>query len=320
MSRPCLPWTQRCATLALGVFLLAAAPAQAQDGTPLFFLTLPPDAAGVARGDARVADADGPLALAYNPAGLVGAGRAATLGHTRWADGATTYTGGGTIPVGRGTAALYVATASLGLQDDGGLGTDEPGEGGDGFQYLNLTAAYAHPISFGEDFALHLGGAAKVLGERVSAEYSRGLALDVGAQFAWRGDALSVGIAVQNVGQMSSVLGIEATPLPRTLRAGIAIRPLTIQDEDGEPFISATLSVDASRITPQDQNRLHLGLEVELFGFAALRTGLLRGEDLREFSLGAGLREGGVTLDYAVTPLPEGRGPAHFLTLGYRWL
>jgi hypothetical protein len=300
--------------------LLLAAPAQAQntnliDGSPLFYLTLPPDAAGVARGDARTADASGPLALAYNPAGLAGSGRAIALGHTRWISGATITSGGGTMPLGGGTAALYVSTSVTLGEPNTPFGAGST----DGFPYLNLTAAYARPLTLGEQVSLSVGGAAKVLGERVVGEYARGYALDAGVQVAWGGEALRAGVAVQHIGQMGEVLSVSATPLPRTVRAGLSATPLRLVDEDGEPFIRATLSADASRITSLEENRLHLGLEIGLFEFAALRAGWMEGEQLRAWSFGGGLREGGLSLDYALAPLRDGFAPAHFITVGYAW-
>lgn len=258
------------------------------------FLQLPAGARGAALAEAGVAlpDAD---ALSANPAALHSASRTLGLSHSEWVQGIRhEYL---SLLWGQGQRVLGLAfqlSHTGQLEHRTGPSAESLGEFGVYEGALNL--AYARSWSP----RLRLGLNLKLLRQSVYTATATGAALDLGALFQLR-PALRLGAALRQLGRMDKLDQV-ATPLPRTLAAGLAYTGLPRLLLSGE-------------VRRADQHTtLHLGAEWEAASQLALRGGY-QSADGRGLALGLGLRRESWALDYAFVPLSADLGNAHRLSL-----
>lgn len=301
--------------LALVLALMAISrPAAAQE-TGLAFLRIGSNAAASAMGDGGVAYTRDAFATYWNPAGLAaGASNSASLSHVIWLGDVRTYALASRFQVGqRGGVGVFInATSSGDLEAREGPTTDP-----DGFfdaQFVSIGAAYGR--RFGP---LRIGASAKYLSERLYVNDATGYAFDVGAQLGLLQEGLILGGALQNLGEMNE-LAAAATPLPRLLRAGVAVRPFRILAElDGTEVLNLLVNTEVSHIFPEDRTQLHVGGSARVLDIIWLRAGLITDDAVRQFTFGAGLDYSSLLFDYAFLPFESGFGSGHVLTLGYHW-
>jgi hypothetical protein len=309
-----LPAPRLKTALLLGVLLLTFAPARAQSGG-LSFLRIGIDAAGGALGDAHAALSRDLYATYWNPAGLAAATEnQAGVVHHLWVGDVRTYAAAGRFGVGtRGGFGLLVRATGAGDME----ARERPGEP-DGFfdaQFLSLGAAYGHTLGAG----LRVGAGAKFLSERIYFERATGFAFDAGVQGEYFRQGLQVGATVQNIGTMSD-LGGEPTPLPTLARVGVALHPFRILADDGAPLFEAMVTAEASHVFTGSETRYHFGVGTAAMDLITLRAGLITGDQLRRFTVGAGVHQGPFRLDYAFVPFRGDFGdPGHLLSLVYGW-
>ena len=276
--------------LLLGLCLVQ--PVWARSG--MDFLQLPSGARGAALAEAGVALPDED-ALSANPAALQSASRTLSLSHSEWMQDIrheylSLFWGHGPRVLGLAFQLSHTGQ----LEHRTGPSAEPLGEFGVYEGALNLAWAGSW------NQRLRLGLNLKLLRQSVYTATATGAALDLGALFQLRPD-LRLGAALRQLGRMDKLDQV-ATPLPRTLAAGLAYT--------GLPHL--LLSGEVRRA---DQNTtLHLGAEWEVASQLALRGGY-QSADGRGLALGLGLRRETWTLDYAFVPLAADLGTAHRLSL-----
>lgn len=276
--------------LLLGLCL--APPLWARPG--LLYLQLPAGARGAALAEAGVALPD-VEALAANPAALRSRGHTLGLSHGEWVQGArheylTLLCGGGRQVLG---LAFQLSHAG-GLEHRTGPSAEPLGEFGVYEGVLNLGYARA----WGE--WLQVGLNLRLLRQSVYTAAATGAALDLGLLYSL-GPDLRLGAALRQLGRMAE-LKEEATPLPRTLAAGLSYTGLP------RLLCSGELRRADEGIT------VHLGAEWQAASALALRWGYQTAEG-RGPSLGLGLVRDIWGLDYAFVPFSADLGSAHRLSL-----
>ena len=293
------------ALLALGF----AGPARAQSG--LAFLEIGPDAAGLALGDAGAAVEAGPFSTERNPAGLAeGSGTAFALSHHVWFGDVRTYAAAARFNAGtRAGIGLFVrATGAGDLEARQG-----PGEPDGLFDVQFLTAGVAYGRSFGP---VRVGGAVKLLSERIYAVSATGYAADLGIQ-SEPIPGLRLAAAYQHAGSMEK-LDQRPTRLPRTLRAGMAVFPFRVLAMiDGTVLAEAFLTAEVSRNVVDEVTEWHFGASAHLLDTVRARLGYITGIPLRGMSFGAGVTVDRFQVDYALLPFTD-TSPGHIFTMGYR--
>ncbi len=275
--------------LLLGLCL--ASPLWARSG--LTYLQLPAGARAAALAEAGVALPDA-AALSANPAALQSAGRTVGLSHSEWVqdihhDYLTMLWGGGQRVLG---LSLQLSHAGQ-LEHRTGPSAEPLGEFGVYEGALNL--AYARSWSP----QLRLGLNLKLLRQSVYTATATGAALDLGLLYQLRPD-LRLGAAARQLGRMNE-LEEEATPLPRTLAAGLVYTGL------------ARLLFSGELRHADEGATLHLGAEWQAASQLALRGGYQSAEG-RGLGLGLGLKREAWALDYAFVPLSADLGNTHRLS------
>ena len=285
----------------------------------LAFLRFGSDAAAVAMGDGGVATSDDAFSVYWNPAGLATAAtNSAALSHVIWFGNVRTYALGSRFRAGqKGGVGVFVNAASVG---DIAV-RERPGDPSGFFdaQFTSIGVAYGRQVG-----PLRVGAGVKYLSERIFVEEATGYAFDVGAQLALADDAVLIGGAWQNLGRMDE-LDEDATPLPRMVRGGLAVRPFRILTAFDEADVFHLLAnVEVSHIPPMELTQLHLGLAAQVLDIIRVRGGYIgtlsdTDGDVRRFTFGAGLVYEALLFDYAFLPFQDGFGSGHVLTVSYRW-
>lgn len=302
-ARP--PRPARLAPFVLAAVAVCAPAAAAQDpgATAAAVLRVAPAPRALALGGAYAPLAD-PLSVFYNPARLSSADAAAAFAYR-------------TLPVeaGVGTAALATrfGPGSLGFgaqflnYGEVDVFEPDPSTGGEiglptgervGGGELALSLGYAVHMPGG----LQLGAAAKLLRLHLAEASATGTAFDFGMGLDLLKGRLALGTAVQNVG--SDLGPARASPLPRQVRAGAALRL------DAPAGLKAALAAEAVR--RGDEIAPAIGLEIGAAGpgGASLvgRIGYDRSNGVEDrgagrwpahLVAGAGLNLDGLRLDYA---------------------
>lgn len=306
----------------LAAFVLAAAAvfaprAAAQDpgATAAAVLRVAPAPRALALGGAYAPLADA-LSVFYNPARLSSADPAAAFAYRTLPVEAGVGTAALATRIGPGTLGFGAQFLNYGEVDvvepdpstggEIGIPTGERVGGGE----LAFTAAYGVRVAG----RVEVGAAAKLLRLQLAEASSVGTAFDLGAGMeVWDG-RLALGTALQNVG---ADLGPgRASPLPRMLRAGAALRleaPLGLRT-----VIVAEALRQGGAISPLG------GIEVGAVGpGASALVGRIGydgsvGDDARDpIVAGAGLVLDGLTLDYAYRALGP-LGAAHIFGVTLR--
>ncbi|MEM1269339.1 MAG: PorV/PorQ family protein [Bacteroidota bacterium] len=307
----------------LRLFLLFALtlPVLAQQ-TGLPFLEIGTSAAEMATGSAGVADISGAHASYWNPAGLAAGSNDASLTYDSWIGGVELVTVAARFGIGSGGLGLSVTSSSAGgIEARNAAG---PPSGEFDATYLSVSAAYALQVG-----PVRAGASVKYLSEQLFLESATGVGFDAGFQADVLNDRLLVGASVQHLGEMEE-LGLEASALPTTIRAGVTLRPFDIITEDDfveygesepkqEAVLRTTVRFDVSHQTEAERTRLHAGLEGELFDMIALRAGYITNHDTRSATFGLGFAIDAFGFDFAYLPFDAGFSSAQVLTLRYGW-
>lgn len=303
----------------LVAFLLASfflgGSAVAQNNTGLAFLRIGTSASALSTGSGQVAISADAFSTYWNPAGL---GRLATssaaLTHHVWVEDTRIYTLAAAFKTAERTG-FGIAVTGVGSGDIPAY--TGPGESAGFFdaQFASAGAGVGH--AFGP---VSVGVVAKFLSERIFDVSANGYAVDFGVQVHTPNDRIRVGFAAQNFGHMSE-LNVQASELPRTLRAGVGVYPFRILTrEDREEFVNTVLIADVSHRLSDDETAIHLGLGVQVLETIMIRGGWQSNNDLWNFSLGAGVVFDAIQFDYAYLPFQSGFGRSgHVLSLLYLW-
>lgn len=298
------------------VCVLFAAPIASAQTTGLSFLKIGPSAAGLAMGDALTAHAHGAFAIYYNPAGLARpSSNVVAASHTSWVGTTRTYNAAAQFAAGDYSAWGAAVTAVSSGDIEARRGPSVEPDGLISAQFVNISVGYGR--QFGP---VRVGGAVKYLSERIAAASASGYAFDLGIQVPLLDDHLQLGAAVQHIGRMEK-LDTQATPLPLTIRGGVAVYPFeVITQEDGEPLLTTVVTAELVHRPADNQTQFQTGLAAQIFEMLVVRAGYLSGDLLRSFSFGGGLTIESLRFDYAYLPFESGFGAAgHVITLAYLW-
>ncbi len=307
------------------LLVLIALPLQAFNklgSTAAVFLKINPDARAMGMAGAYVAVAEGPQALFWNPAGLVGLrGWQTTGAYVHWLGDVSI----GAIAVSR---ALDEATgiafggrylSSVPLER---TTPEEPEGTGETFRYWGTTwnAAVARQLTD----RVRIGIAAKVVQEGISRTSATTWALDFGSLYRTEWHHLTLGIALSHFGGRMTLSGQDlwfyydpnpgradnpeeeaslrprSWALPTTYRVAVAL----------EPWDGWLVALQGTH-TSEAVQTLEAGTEYR-WGLLALRAGLAQTPGGLRWTAGFGLRQARVLLDYAVESVPA-LGLAHRL-------
>jgi hypothetical protein len=265
--------------LALVVAWTGAAWGQGTSGSQ--FLGIGIGARAVGMGGASVALGDEGTALAWNPAGLLGArSQRVTFTHLSWLSDASYQFASFVAPIGENAALGVDLEHGAVSWDNMGAGSFEAGDFMGGFGYgRRLTPS------------LGVGAGLKYLSSKLGEDSAASYALDAGA-ICTLSDAASLGVAVRNVGP-GLAFRTDEDPLPLTLTVGGAYRWRTF-----------TLAVDVEKQNDLETST-RFGVEYAPMSHLALRGGYVAGQDsaLGDFSGGLGLSwNDRWSLDYAYRP------------------
>lgn len=303
----------------LFLWIVLVLPAQAQETrvtTGLSYLRIGTNASASAMGDAQVASSRDAFSTYWNPAGLAAATtNSVAASHRIWILDTRMYDLAARFQAGeKGGIGLFVTAADNGDFEEREQPTAEP-EGFFGAQFLSVGASYGR--SFGP---VRAGVSAKFLSERIFESSSNGYAFDAGVQAGLLGEKIRLGAAVQNIGKMSE-LANEATPLPRTVRGGLSLSPLSIlAEEDASSVLDLSVAAEVSHLLEEERTQLHLGVSAEVVEMVRVRAGYITNDSLRDLTFGGGLHVSTFVFDYAFLPFEDGfGGPGHVLTLLYNW-
>lgn len=281
----------------------------------LAFLQLGVDAAAAAMGDAHVAMSDGAFATFWNPAGLArGEENEIAVSHHIWVGDVRTYAASGRFRAGErtgfGLSVTATSSGDLELRERPG-----PSDGVFDVQYLGVGVSAGRRIG-----PVRVGVTGRYVSEEIFTERASGYGVDLGLQVDLARDAVRIGGAVHNIGEMGT-LNTVATELPTLARIGVAVQPFRILAvEDDFTLLNATLVAEVSHLFPDERSRVHLGLSVDGLDVLSFRAGIISNDALRNGTLGLGLRYESFVFDYALVLFDDGfGGPGHILTLSYGW-
>lgn len=285
---------------------------QAQTQSGAAFLRFGPDATSAALGGAVVSVADGASAMYWNPAGLARPiGQEALVAQQNWTGGTVTYSGAARFNAGSkaGLGALVTATTSGEMDYREGPG-DPLGVFSAQFGSIN--------VGYGRAFSKHLrfGAAAKLVNERLDSYSSRGVAADAGLQGEWKDGQVRFGLAARHFGAMNNSDSV----LPRTVQGGITVFPFQILSAgDQQILLTTRVSVEATRLVPDEETQISVGVASKIFDMVTVRGGYLSNDAIRKWSFGAGMQVASLTLDVAYLPFSAGYNDGYLLTLRYWW-
>jgi len=281
---------------------LAAVSVYAQlgpSGPAATFLTIVPDARTAALGGTGVALDSLDANTYYNPANITsGSPMAATWTHVKWFgdDVSIDHAGVAYRPNGRLGFAANVQYFQISF-----VSTDERG------LVIGTTQWYDVAPSISASYrlvpAISAGLTAKAIYSRIAWSGGRVLdaltfACDAGVQYRPL-DALTLGLAVANLGPNMSYDTTEGGFLPRIARLGFAVRPPTPSP------ISATLTGEVSRnLYPAGSNpdpwHLGGGIELGVTRLAFIRLGYRYDHSLKGLTWGVGIEQQGIRIDVGV--------------------
>ena len=164
-----------------------------------------------------------------------------------------------------------------------------------------LNVACSHRLGPG----LRAGVNLKLVRQSIYTETATGAAVDFGLLYRAR-DHVQLALALRNLGRMNE-LDQTATPLPRSLRLGLAYAGAG----------ALLLSAEAQRAAGSPTT-WHLGGQYRLGRLLVARGGYQTAAELGP-SLGLGVRARAWNLDYAFVPFGSGLGEAHRLSVEFHW-
>jgi hypothetical protein len=295
----------------IALVLLFSLPAGAQPGTSgLSFLKIGLTGREISMGDAGAASASLASAAYYNPAGLLGREGLSEIlfTHRAWIEGTAFEHLAASISLGASDA-LGISVTSIAVPDvELRL---RPGEPDGTFTARNFAGTVSIAHGFSDD--LSAGLSAKILYEKILVDDATGLGMDLGVRYATGIDHLTLGVALANIGSMSS-LRSEASPLPLLLRAGGSLDvDLAGGDLDG------TVVADVVKVFKESDPLLNLGGELFWDGLVGVRGGYQFGSAGRGLTAGLGISYGSLRFDYAFSRLAAGLGDGHSFTLLLRY-
>jgi hypothetical protein len=252
--------------------------------------------------------ADGPAAVAGNPAGVQSAwneqpSAKILFTHQEWIQDTRTEYLGFSAPIGENHSfALSVLTTTV--SDIDIRLVPGPSQGTFTARDLAIGGTIAGRVSE----SVRAGITGRFLYQKILINEATGFSVDAGARVDLPVQGLEAAASIMNIGQMS-VLDNERTSLPALFRAGVAYTT---------PVGSLTLSgrVDGMRNIPEKAWNVGAGAEAMFQNLVALRLGNEFGSDGRGFTAGLGISFGRFALDYGFAALRNDLGSTHTVSVG----
>ena len=295
------------------VFTTTAYSKNDESGTSsLIFLKFGSDAKAIAMGEAFTAQWQKSGSAFWNPAAISGVtGAQVNLTHTQWFQDVTAEHFSAFAKTGENALGLNLSLGKVpGIEKRGEIPTTEP---------LDLIDAHDVVLSFSYARSIKskysLGLSVKWLYEKIDIFSANGFGFDFGgiiSPFAGSGNSaienLRFGAAILDLGSKIKFKE-DKYPLPTQYKAGAGY---SIEKKEWQS--NFTLNVDV--VKPRDDDtKMHLGTEYELYQVLSLRLGYQFGYNDKNISFGMGIRYKKYAIDYAFVPYKSDLGDVHCITL-----
>ena len=299
--------SRRIIALAILMIICAAATgARAGDpGTSGFlFLRLGNGARASGMGEAFTAVADDATGIYWNPAGLAAIdGTELNLSHSEWL-------------IDIRFEQISVANEMLG----GAVGLSFTGLFyGDLDRYGNYPSLvpdgtfspydFAFSAGYGTDILpnLAVGGAAKLIYEKIDFESATSWAVDLGVSHKSMIEGLTLAASILNLGPQATFVEEKFYP-PLQLRAGAAYRY-------DAPWVHGNIITATDVVFPNDGDaKLHVGAEYNYERYVSVRAGYKSNYYVQGLTFGIGVNYKNLRFDYAFLPIEFELGDSHRLS------
>ncbi|OGD75477.1 MAG: hypothetical protein A2Y64_03925 [Candidatus Coatesbacteria bacterium RBG_13_66_14] len=277
------------------ILVLGLAAASVAGNAGATFLLLPQDLRAVGMGGTGAGEAGSLGGLFYNPASLGFRSEAVmNAAFTSWIAETSLGYLAGCLPLGKaGVVSLGATYMRVGDFERRTGDTDEPVGT---FDAMGLAAEAGYGIELFDGFSA--GMTAGVVHQRLDTYSATGASFDLGVQYRFPFDWLTVGLAGRNLGTPLTFIS-EETPLPSNVVGGVNLCFL-----GGD--LGFNLDAEYHLDDAADNLYAHAGGEYVLFDTAALRVGYTygygsQGGNITGLSAGIGLQVVGITFDFAYT-------------------
>jgi hypothetical protein len=278
----------------------------------LIFLKFGSDAKAIGMGEAYTAQWQKSGSAFWNPAAISGvSGAQVNLTHTQRFQDVTAEHFSAFAKKGDNAWGLNLSLGKVpGIEKRDEIPTTEP---------LDLIDAHDVVMSFSYARVVKakysLGLSAKWLYEKIDISSASGFGFDVGgicSPFVGSGNPmtenLKFGVAILDLGSKIKFKE-DKYPLPTQYKAGVSY---LLEKKEWQSDI--TLNIDV--VKPRDDDtKLHLGTEYELYQILSLRLGYQFGYSEKNISFGMGVRYKKYAIDYAFVPYKSDLGDVHCITL-----
>lgn len=295
------------------VFINTAHSINDKSGTSaLIFLKLGSDAKAIGMGEAFTSQWQKSGSAFWNPAAISGiTGTLVNLTHTQWFQDVTADYFSAFRKSGENAWGLSLSLGKVpGIEKRDEIPTTEP---------LDLIDAHDVVLSFSYARSIKskysLGLSAKWIYEKIDVYSASGFGFDLGgicSPFAGSGNPLvenlRFGAAIMDLGSKIKFKE-ERFPLPTQYKAGVGY---SLEKKEWQS--NFTLNMDL--IKPRDDDtKLHLGTEYELYQILSLRMGYQFGYNDKSISFGMGIKYKKYAIDYAFVPYKSDLGDVHCISL-----
>jgi hypothetical protein len=295
------------------VFINMAYSMNDQSGTSsLIFLKFGSDAKAIAMGEAYTSQWQKSSSAFWNPAAISGiAGTSVNLTHTQWFQDVTADHFSVFAKMGDNAWGLSLSLGKVpGIEKRGEIPTTEPLAQIDAHDVV-LSFSYAR--SFKSKYSLGLSG--KWLYEKIDISSANGFGFDMGciiSPFAGSGNPITenlrFGAAILDLGSKIKFQE-DKYPLPTQYKAGVGY---LLEKKEWQSNFTVNMDVVKPR---DDDTKLHLGTEYELYQILNLRVGYQFGYNDKNISFGMGIKYKKYAIDYAFVPYKSDLGDVHCITL-----
>ncbi|HEX7401867.1 MAG TPA: PorV/PorQ family protein [candidate division Zixibacteria bacterium] len=278
----------------------------------LIFLKFGSDAKAVSMGEAFTAQWQKSGSAFWNPAAISGiAGTSVNLTHTQWFQDVTADHFSAFAKTGDNAWGLSLSLGKVpGIEKRDEIPTTEPLAQIDAHDVV-LSFSYARSIKS----KYSLGLSAKWIYEKIDVYSASGFGFDMGciiSPFAGSGNPttenLRFGAAILDLGSKIKFKE-DKFPLPTQYKAGVGY---SLEKKEWQ----SNLTVNVDVVKPRDDDaKLHLGTEYELYQILNLRLGYQFGYSEKNISFGMGIKYKKYAIDYAFVPYKSDLGDVHCITL-----
>lgn len=272
------------------------------------WLEIGPGGRAAALAEAVTASVDGATATYWNPAAMDATrNRVEIMQNSWWVEGGSSQYVSGTFPSGKmvfGASAMHVGFSDLQLRDRpsaSAIGT---------FDARNYSLGLSASGPIGKGF--RVGASLHYLNETIYVDQASGWSGDIGVlRRGLLGGSLDLGAALRHLGRIEA-LRTTAYDLPTTFAVGGLYRLPDLG------IAKPAVMVDVAKVRDYDPS-VHLGAEVGLFQYLALRAGYASGYDARGLTGGFGVEWDRWRFDYGYTPFRDDLGAAQRFSVAVSW-